>query len=245
MSLRWHGRGRPSGRFPLFPLMKINVYIDGFNFYYAAVRGTPYKWLDLRRLCECCFPNDSIHRIKYFTAHVKARTNDLQQPARQQTYLAALRTIPGVTVHLGSFRSRTKMVVVSESDPLAGTYVLASVTEEKGSDVNLATELLMDGFRGDYEAAVVISDDSDLIAPVRAVRQNLKLPVGILSPFPEINPASGKVRYRKDLMRAATSGDPGTVLFFGYLDHQHLAHCLLPDPVVGRDGRLIHKPERW
>jgi len=43
-------------------------------------------------------------------------------------------------------------------------------TEEKGSDVNLATHLLHDGFRGMFEAAVLITNDSDLTEPVRVVR---------------------------------------------------------------------------
>jgi NYN domain len=55
-------------------------------------------------------------------------------------------------------------------------------TEEKGSDVNLATYLLLDGFDGDYELAVVISNDSDLLMPVAVVRHRLGLTVGILNP---------------------------------------------------------------
>ena len=34
--------------------------------------------------------------------------------------------------------------------------------EEKGSDVNVATHLLADVFTGEVEAAMVISNDSDL-----------------------------------------------------------------------------------
>lgn len=55
-------------------------------------------------------------------------------------------------------------------------------TGEKGSDVNLATHLLWDGFRGDYDCAVVISNDSDLLEPIRIVRMELKKKVGILNP---------------------------------------------------------------
>jgi hypothetical protein len=55
-------------------------------------------------------------------------------------------------------------------------------TEEKGSDVNLATYLLADGFRNDYETAVVISNDSDLLEPMKLVRTELMKRVGILNP---------------------------------------------------------------
>lgn len=32
--------------------MKVNVYIDGFNLYYGAVKGTPYRWLNLAEMCR-------------------------------------------------------------------------------------------------------------------------------------------------------------------------------------------------
>jgi hypothetical protein len=55
-------------------------------------------------------------------------------------------------------------------------------TEEKGSDVNLAAHLVRDAFQQRFEAAVLITNDSDLGEPVRIVRQELGLPVGILNP---------------------------------------------------------------
>jgi uncharacterized LabA/DUF88 family protein len=58
-------------------------------------------------------------------------------------------------------------------------------TEEKGSDVNLAVDLLADGYNGRYERAVVISNDSDLARAIRIVRQDLKLPVVIINPYPQ------------------------------------------------------------
>ncbi len=57
-----------------------------------------------------------------------------------------------------------------------------AIPEEKGSDVNLATHLLYDGFRKDYEVAVVVSNDSDLLEPISVVRRKLGLTVGILNP---------------------------------------------------------------
>lgn len=57
-------------------------------------------------------------------------------------------------------------------------------TEEKGSDVNLASHLLIDGFRARYDLAVVISNDGDLKEPVEFVRHDLKAPVGVLNPHP-------------------------------------------------------------
>jgi hypothetical protein len=53
---------------------------------------------------------------------------------------------------------------------------------EKGSDVNLASYLLLDGFQRAYEQAIVISNDADLVTPVGMVRDALQLPVGVVFP---------------------------------------------------------------
>jgi hypothetical protein len=63
-------------------------------------------------------------------------------------------------------------------------YVKVIKTEEKGSDVNLATHLLHDAHRGLFDIAVVISNDSDLLEPIKLVRQHLKKQVGVLNPHP-------------------------------------------------------------
>ena len=54
-------------------MMKTNVYVDGFNLYYGAVKGTPFRWLDMAAMCRMLLPGDQINRIKYFTALVDAR----------------------------------------------------------------------------------------------------------------------------------------------------------------------------
>jgi len=61
-------------------------------------------------------------------------------------------------------------------------YAQVIKTEEKGSDVNLAVHLLNDGYKQDYELAVMITNDSDLLEPMRIVKQDLNLPVGLVNP---------------------------------------------------------------
>ena len=41
--------------------------------------------------------------------------------------------------------------------------------EEKGSDVNLSAHLLNDVWKGLFDAAAVISNDTDLVTPIRMV----------------------------------------------------------------------------
>lgn len=63
-----------------------------------------------------------------------------------------------------------------------GDMFLATVRnrEEKGSDVNVATHLLADIFWGDINAAIVVSNDSDLALPLSVARTFV--PVGTVNP---------------------------------------------------------------
>jgi len=94
--------------------MKTIVYVDGFNLYYGSVKGTPYRWLNIARMCELLLPRDHVHRLKYFTALVNPRPHDLDQRVRQETYLRALKTIPSLSVTLGYFLTHEVIL------PLAG-----------------------------------------------------------------------------------------------------------------------------
>jgi uncharacterized LabA/DUF88 family protein len=159
-----------------------NIYIDGFNFYYGALRKTQYRWVNPEQLCQLLLPKNTIGQIKYFTALVSARPGDPDQPVRQQLYLRALRTLPKLSVHLGHFLTHevTMPMVVPAGQPQK--YVRVIKTEEKGSDVNLATHLLHDAHRGAFDIAVVVSNDSDLLEPIKIVRQQLGKKVGVLNP---------------------------------------------------------------
>lgn len=150
--------------------MKTCVYIDAFNLYYGALKGTRYKWLDVSRLCRLLLPKNQVVRIHYFTARLSARPNDPGQPLRQQLYLRPLQTIPNLTITYGHFLSQEVMMRVADPAPGQPRYVKVIKTEEKGSDVNIATLLLRDGYNGCYETAVLISNDSDLALPLQIVR---------------------------------------------------------------------------
>jgi len=144
--------------------MKTNIYIDGFNLYYGCVKDTPYKWLNLAKMCRLLLPCDEIIRIKYFTALVTPRPSDLEKPIRQRLNLRALLTIPNLEIIYGSFLSSEVRMPLSPPDK---GFARVIKTEEKGSDVNLATHLLLDGFRNDYELAVI---------------EQFGKPVGLLNP---------------------------------------------------------------
>ena len=169
--------------FLMTPQMKTIVYVDGFNLYYGAVKRTPYKWLNVKTLCQLLLPKNQIISIKYFTALVTARPNDPDQPNRQQLFFRALQTIPELEIIFGHFLSHEIMMPLAHPMPGQPKFAQVIKTEEKGSDVNIAAHMVNDGHKGLYQVAILVSNDSDLVEPVKIVRNELKLPVGVLNPF--------------------------------------------------------------
>ncbi len=209
--------------------MITNVYIDGLNLYYRALKDTPFRWLDLRKLSETLFPQDPINRVCYFTARLKARPGNPGQRQRQQAYLRALETLPRFDAYYGHFRSGVKRRPLAE--PVSGlpTHVLVRDSEEKGSDVNLATRLLVDGFKGEYEQAVVVSNDADFAGAMRYVRDDLGLRVTLVNPDSENSSP-------RELADAAT--------YVKRLWRSHLRRSRLPDTMRDEIG-VITKPAEW
>ena len=209
--------------------MITNLYVDGFNLYYRALKDTPFRWLNLRKLAETLFPQDAINRVCYFTARLDARPDNPAQPQRQQAYLRALATLPGLDAYYGVFRSGVKRRPLAEPMPGLPTYVLIRDSEEKGSDVNLATRLLVDGFNGEYEQAVVVSNDADFAGAMRYVRDDLGLRVTLVNPDPRNSSPRG-------LADAAT--------YVKRLWKSHLRRSQLPDTLKDDVG-VITKPAEW
>ena len=163
--------------------MRTTIYVDGFNFYYRALKGTPHKWLNLDTLFQLLLrPPHAITAINYFTARVSARPNDPGQPVRQDMYLRALRTVPTISIIFGTFLTNT---------------------------------------------AVVVTNDSDLCEPIRIVRDELGLPVGILYPDKSLS---------RQLQRYASFVRP--------IRQGVLAQSQFPDELTDNVG-TFHKPTSW
>lgn len=215
--------------------METNVYIDGFNLYYA-IKFSPYKWLDLSSLCRNLLPRHTINLIRYFTAHVKPLPHDLDVKTRQDFYFRALKTLKDLELHdNGEFVSWDKLIPQSPLAYVRGKNkspqkVNVLKTEEKGSDVNLASWLLTDCFNGCFDCAVVISNDSDLATPIEIVTQRCKKPVKVINP--------GKPLYAsKKLARVSTSN-------FITIHPWVYAKSQLPPTLTDAIGTFT-KPSRW
>lgn len=205
--------------------MRTSIYVDGFNLYYRAVKQTPYRWLDIDALSRALVGNHQIGRIRYFTARVKGRANNPHQAQRQQIYIRALETIPHLEIHYGNFLSKPKHLPLVSALPNIKTVEVLN-TEEKGSDVNLASFLLLDGFKDDYDSALVISNDSDLQEPIRMVRQELGKKVGVV-----ITDHRAK--------RSALRAD-----FYRRIRKGNLRACQFPETMMDTHG-TIKRPSKW
>ena len=103
-------------------------------------------------------------------------------------------------------------------------------SEEKGSDVNIATYLLVDAFDDEYETAIIVTNDSDLMGSRfawcgKSSKKVLVLPV---------RARGGKPSF--ELRKVATK----SLL----LDTSLLAACHLPATLTDAHG-TIHKPATW
>ncbi|MEZ4657773.1 MAG: NYN domain-containing protein [Caldilineaceae bacterium] len=208
----------------MLKLKKTVVYIDGFNLYYGALKGTPYRWLNPLALSHLLLPNHDVVQVKYFTALVTPRPANPDQATRQQTYLRALQTIPNLQIIYGHFLSHEIMMPLA---PPRSGYAKVIKTEEKGSDVNIAVHLLSDGFRNAYDAAVVVSNDSDLLPPIKFVKEELGKLVGILNP-----------QKHPSVVLAAT------VHFVKNIRKGVLARSQFPATLTDADSRFT-KPANW
>ena len=173
-------------------------------------RGTPgWRWLDLRGLLEHViafqgsWKDTTLERVIYCTARVDSKTSPGAH-ADQDVYLKALLAVGSVDhIEYGNYVARTKTALLADWGPKGPELVTSNWPvmvrdehgtpvpnaqfmvrylhlEEKGSDVNVASHLLLDVLQGNVDAAVVISNDSDLAFPIRTARQHV--PVGLITP---------------------------------------------------------------
>ncbi|HEY5856786.1 MAG TPA: hypothetical protein VIW24_22765 [Aldersonia sp.] len=115
-----------------------------------------------------------------------------------------------------------------QDDPSALFMVSTARREEKGSDVNVASHLLLDILEKRVDAAVVISNDSDLKFPIQTARD--RVPVGTVNP-------SGSQTAGK--LRGLPADGVGNHWWY-QLTAADFRSCQLPDPAAG-----VPRPAPW
>jgi uncharacterized LabA/DUF88 family protein len=100
--------------------------------------------------------------IKYFTSRV---SNNPDKQKRQSVYLEALETV-NVKIYYGHYQRDTIECKICGN--VWPSY------NEKMTDVNIATQMIVDAYKENYDAAMLISGDSDLVPPIRAIHEIFK-----------------------------------------------------------------------
>ena len=232
----------------------VHAYVDGLNLYHGArdlmsTLGSSegWKWLDLEKLAKRICPHDDIISVKYFTAHLSSPDHDPDLAQRQQVYLRALEARPLTEVILGEFvRRRKRLPLVKRPGRLAKgllsvsrigaldhedgqTSVPVWRAEEKGTDVNLGTHLLVDAFGNGHEKAVVISNDADLREPIRMLTQHFGRHVIVVNPRGHSRPSVSLQSVASETRRLRAAA---------------LTKCQLPNELRDANG-LFYKPASW
>lgn len=44
--------------------MRTRVYVDGYNLFYACLKGSPFKWLDVHRLVTTLLPKNHVNKLR-------------------------------------------------------------------------------------------------------------------------------------------------------------------------------------
>jgi uncharacterized LabA/DUF88 family protein len=211
-----------------------HAYIDGFALYHLCYRGVRnnenrfLKWLDLRRLCESIVPDDEVALVRYYTARVGDTPEDSGRATRQDVYLRALRTVPGLEICEGRFHRSKREARLAKPPQGVDPRQTVWIPQEKGSDVSMAVHLLMDAFDGRMDQAILMTNDSDFVEPIRIVRERFGIRIMVISPDDKVS---------KRLASVAHFARP--------LDQRLLAACQFPPVVYDTVGRAIHRPAAW
>lgn len=199
---------------------RVKVYIDGFNLYFGmrAEHGGKYKWLNVFELGNLLLPaGHQLAGVEYFTSRVR---NDPGMVSRQEAYLRAVQTTPA-KVTFGNFQSDS--VTCRRCGNSWPTH------NEKMTDVNIAVMLLEDALADSFDTAILVSGDSDLVPPLRAIKR--------LLPNKKIIVAFPPQRQSYELRRIADSSFS--------IGKGKLANAQFPDQVSKGNGHFVQKPSKW
>jgi uncharacterized LabA/DUF88 family protein len=202
-------------------MTRVIAYVDGFNLYHGlrSKGWKRYYWLNISALAQNLLKRgQTLTATKYFTTVVRQPEDSRR---RQAVFLEALQTLPKFHIYYGQFLADE--VVCRQC---GHTYV---THHEKMTDVNISVELMTDAFQDQFDLALVISADSDLVGPVAAARRLFGQKRFIVA-FPPGRASAA-------LQRAAHARL--------HIGHNELSKSLLPASVSKPDGVRLRRPARW
>lgn len=210
------------------------VYIDGFNLYHGLMdKGLgSCRWLDLFALSQKLIPPKyELKLVRYFSTRIKG---DPDGHNRQARYFAALRAHLGdrIDMKFGRFQLFPSHCKHCGSKPVHCSSCMNeySKSNEKKTDVNIATMLLTDCFEKLTNCIVLVSGDGDYETALEELHR--------LFPKTERIIAFPPKRRNPKLYNLCES-------YFN-IPKEDLLHSLLPDPVRNpKNNKLYRMPDEW
>ena len=163
-------------------------------------------------------PGQELVFTKYFTSRV-AYPADKEK--RQSTFIEALETLNDFKIYYGHYQTNPQHC------RKCGHTV--RVPSEKMTDVNIAVEMMSDAYQGLCDVALLISADSDLSAPVRAIKE--------LFPDKRVVVALPPQRHPAQLQRLAHA--------YVQIGRASIAKCVFAEKVQKADGFVLSRPAGW
>ena len=200
---------------------RVITYIDGFNLYFGlkSQGWGRYLWLDVQALSRTLLkPDQKLVATKYFTSRVGSPPDKVK---RQNTYIEAIQTLPETSIYFGKYQTNPHTC--------RRCGYVHDAPQEKMTDVNIAVELLADAFNDAFDEAILISADSDLIAPVAAVKR--------LFPKKRVIVACPPGRFSVNLTRAAHA--------YLKIGHGSIEKSQFPDEVLTSRDFILRRPGSW
>lgn len=213
------------------PKRRVIAYIDGFNLFYSCLKGSSNKWLDLHKLVSSLLqPDDVLVEIKYFTAKVSSNKNEPEKALKQHIYLEALGLNKKIKIKHGRFSIHTtKMPDAQHWKRGKIRMVEVMKTEEKGTDVNLAVQMVADAKDNLFDYAMLFSNDSDMSYAIEIAVKQCNKKIGLFI-------ARDAISYQA--LKA-------NVLHIKRLGPSVFENAQLPDEITTPTGRIIKKPSDW
>jgi uncharacterized LabA/DUF88 family protein len=199
---------------------RVTVYIDGFNLYFGLMEaGFDYlRRLDVRLLAENIInQNQILEKVVYFTSRVNGNPD---KQKKQSTYLEALsaKIVEIIYVQYNFNTEECKRCGNVWPNP-----------KEKMTDVNIATHLLVDAFKDNFDMTVLISGGSDLVPPLKVVNSQFKDKRVFLAFPPKRNSIAVKNQSKGSMV----------------IGRKTLKESQLDENIKNKFGYILSKPKEW
>jgi len=174
----------------------VGLYIDGLNLFHALIKADiDTKYVDVFKLAKSLIkPTQELKFVKYFSAVQKHHSKNARE---YKTYVEELGKGKSELI-IAHFKNKSKRCPICNAKWTS--------QEEKETDVNIALALFEDAMDDSYDVAIIISGDSDLVPPIRRIRERFKSKTVIVATPPKRFASSRGLRSAAHASREITIG---------------------------------------